>query len=384
MQATASSLPVIDVDAHISEPADLWTSRAPHRLASRVPRIVRSDTGSDQWLVDGRESFGPPGFCVIRRDASKAYGILCLDRFEELHAGASQVAPRLALMDEQGLAAQIVYPNVLGFAGNAIMRVADLELRSFCVTAYNDAMAQLQAEGQRRLYPQFVLPIWDIEASVRELVRCHDQLGLSGFVISDAPETWGLPTLSETSWDPLWAAAQERGLPVNFHIGGGGLGGVSLWRGPALGQPSVIAATSAQLFLGNARAIANLIFSGLLDRFPSLNFVSVESGVGWLPFYLDVCEYQFDENGVTSLKLRPKQYFRRQIYAAYWFERDLRHAVERLGEDNLLFETDFPHPTCVYPGVREHVQASMEGLPERAQRKILYQNAQHLYGITLQ
>jgi predicted TIM-barrel fold metal-dependent hydrolase len=394
MQTSLSGIPVIDVDTHYSEPPDLWTSRAPRKLVDRAPRVVRTPAGVDQWVVDGKHVFGPLGFCVIRKDASKKYGTLCLDTYEELHLGASQAKPRLTFMDEHGLSVQILYPNILGFAGNAIMRLEDLELRNFCVTAYNDGIAQLQAEGEGRLYPQFLLPFWDIDLTVRELVRCSEKLGLTGFVVSDAPETWGLPTLSEAYWDPLWAAAQERGLPVNFHIGGGGSGGVSIWGGVPKVQSSdspgaflssgaKIATASVQAFMANIRCVTNLIFSGLLDRFPRLNFVSVESGVGWLPFHLDLCEYQFDESGVTSLELRPKEYFRRQIYASYWFEHDPRYTIEQLGPDNIMFETDFPHPTCLYPGIREHMQATLGSLDPSVQRKVLFENAQRVYHIPL-
>ena len=144
-----------------------------------------------------------------------------------------------------------------------------------------------------------------------------------------------------------------------------------------------IATLSTQAFLGNQRCITNLIFSGLLDRFPSLDFVSVESGIGWIPFLLDLCEYQFDENGITSLELRPKQYFDRQIYASYWFEGDAATPIEKLGEDNVMFETDFPHPTCLYPGVKQHVQDTLGGLDPRIQRKVLYQTAERVYNLNV-
>jgi predicted TIM-barrel fold metal-dependent hydrolase len=392
MQASLSGLPIIDVDTHFSEPPDLWTSRAPRKFADSAPRVVRTDAGVDQWVVDGKHVFGPLGFCVIRKDASKEYGRLCLDTYDELHPGASQAKPRLAMMDRHGLTVQILYPNILGFAGNAIMRLEDPELRNFCVTAYNDAVADLQREGEGRLFPQFLLPFWDIDLTVRELVRCSEKLGLKGFVLSDAPETWGLPTLSEPYWDPLWAAAQERHLPVNFHIGGGGVGGIAVWGARALASNSpganltngaMIATSSVQSFMSNMRCVTNLIFSGLLDRFPSLDFVSVESGVGWLPFHLELCEYQYDESGVKGLKLRPMEYFHRQIYASYWFESDARYAIERLGEDNIMFETDFPHPTCLYPKVQEQVRKTLGDLEPRVQRKVLYETAQRVYNIEL-
>lgn len=375
----SDAIPVIDVDTHFTEPPDLWTSRAPRRLREAVPRVVRDAQGRDQWVAGGR-GLGPVGYCVVRRDGGKAGGRVTLDRFDEIHPGASDAAARLAVMDEHGIAAQILYPNVLGFTGSFALNIEDVELRTFCVTAYNDAVADVQRQGRGRLFPQAVLPIWDLDAALRELDRCHAELGLSGIVLTDSPETWGLPTLSDPHWDPLWSAAQERRLPINFHIGGGGSIG-TLWTG--MTDAAAIAAMSVFADVGNIRCVTNLIFSGLLDRFPRLNFVSVESGVGWLPFVLELCEYQFDENRVTNLVLRPREYFRRQIYASYWFESDVASAIAKLGDDNLMFETDFPHPTCLYPGVRAHIRASLGGLPESVQHKVLHGTAARLYGIDL-
>ena len=137
--------------------------------------------------------------------------------------------------------------------------------------------------------------------------------------------------------------------------------------------------------MGNMVCLINLIFSGLLDRFPKQKFVSVESGIGWIPFMLQAIEYQMNESmpGGGAMKLRPTEYFRRQIYASFWFENDAARAVQEIGADNVLFETDFPHPTCLYPNVREHAEASLEGLCEADQRKVLYENAARVYQVPL-
>ena len=380
MSASLDELPIIDVDTHFTEPPDLWTSRAPKALADRVPRVETNDHGREQWVVDRDLVLGPVGYCVIRPDGSKANGQVTLDTFADIHPGASDPKARLEVMDSFGITMQVLYPNVLGFTGSFVMNVEDEALRNFCITGYNDAVADLAAAGEGRLLPQAVLPIWDIEAAVRELVRAHDDLGLTGIVLTDSPEVWGCPVLSDRHWDPLWAAAQERGLPVNFHIGGGGPMG-NVWPGPSEG--AWIAAMSTLADMGNMRCITNLIFSGLLDRFPALKFVSVESGIGWIPFLIECAEYQMDENGVTGLELRPREYFERQIFASYWFESDIATALSKLGEDNLMFETDFPHPTCLYPEVRAKVHETVGVLEPRVQRKVLYETAARVYNLEL-
>ncbi len=382
MEESLSRMPIIDMDTHYNEPADLWTSRAPAKLRAAAPRIEAKPGEGRFWVVGDGIRLSLPGLCVIRKDGSKAYGTFSLATPEEMTPAATEVAARLRAMDELGLAIQIVFPNVLGFAGAGIMRVGDRELRDFCITAYNDAAAEMQAESGGRLFPQALLPFWDIDAAARELERAHDRLGLKGFTMIDCPEQWQLPSLCEPYWDPLWARAQERELPCNFHIGSGGLGADVVWKGTPLERS--IPTIASVLFLNNGRCIANLIFSGLLDRFPSLKFVSVESGVGWLPFLLDACEYQMKESvPAGSMKLRPAEYFQRQIYASFWFENDIAGPIAKLGENNVMFETDFPHPTCLYPNPREHVHNALKDLEPRVQRKILHENAQCVYQLRI-
>ncbi|MGE0387386.1 MAG: amidohydrolase family protein [Gammaproteobacteria bacterium] len=379
MQDRLSSMPVIDIDTHWAEAPDTWTARAPARLREVAPRIERNAQGIDQWVVDRDIVLSPVGFCVVKRDSSKLYGRMAVDTYQEMHPGAGVPEERLKVMDGFGLSAQILYPNTLGFAGSWVMKIEDRRLRDFCISGYNDCMAEVQARGNGRLFPQIVVPFWDIGAAVAEIQRCHDRFGMTGVVLTDAPENWGLPSFTQPHWDPLWSTVQERNLPVNFHIGGGFNAGEP-WQG--LHGPGGLATASVTSCLGNIRAMTNLIFSGLLDRYPALKFVSVESGIGWVPFLIEFCEYQYDESAVTHLKLRPTDYFRRNIYASYWFESDAAGVIARLGADNIMFETDYPHPTCLYPGVREKIRQTLGGLAEDVQRKVLYENAARVYGIT--
>lgn len=381
MAFTAQSIKVVDIDSHYTEPADLWTARAPAKYRDQVPHIRTDDRGNEQWVVGGDIPFGPLGFTVVRRDESKAYGTISLTRFQDLDVAAYDPKARLKLLDRLGIHQQIVYPNVAGFGSNRFMAIPDKELRRTCAIVYNDAVAELQAAGENRLFPQAVVPFWDVADAVAEVKRIRD-MGLTGITMTDKPEEFGLPYLNEPHWDPFWATCEELRIPVNFHIGAGGdTFQRSVWR--TLSPQRKLAIGSVALFLDNFRVIVNLIFSGLLERYPTLKFVSVESGIGWIPFVLEACEYQFDETVPTEregLTLRPTEYFRRQIYASFWFE-DFgpRAAIEKIGEDNVMFETDFPHPTCLYPRAQEHITEVLADLDDRVRRKVLRDTAVELY-----
>ena len=136
-----------------------------------------------------------------------------------------------------------------------------------------------------------------------------------------------------------------------------------------------------------------LIGLGVCHRFPQLNFVSVESGVGWLPFYISSFDWQWRNTGVVhehpEYDLLPSEYFRRQIYGCFWFEGDTaRDAIDILGPHNILFETDFPHTTSLTPGPasasptpREHLAREFADLPESSLRAILHDNAARIYHV---
>jgi predicted TIM-barrel fold metal-dependent hydrolase len=139
----------------------------------------------------------------------------------------------------------------------------------------------------------------------------------------------------------------------------------------------------------------DIILSGMCHRFPKLNFVSVESGVGWVPFVLEALDWQWLNSGCQKehpeMDLLPSEYFKRQCYACFWFEEDsARKAIESIGADNLLYETDFPHPTSMSPGPnsvalmpKDFVEANLSSLPEDDLLKVLQTNSAKLYHVTV-
>ena len=142
------------------------------------------------------------------------------------------------------------------------------------------------------------------------------------------------------------------------------------------------------LYINNAAVIGNMIYSGVLERFPTLQFVSVESGVGWIPFVLQALDYQVEEmttGAVAHLSMKPSDYFRRQFHSCFWFERQgIAEAIAVLGWEHLLFETDFPHPTCTYPDGLEFAAAALATIDDaEVRRGIMGANAARLYGIAL-
>jgi predicted TIM-barrel fold metal-dependent hydrolase len=294
-----------------------------------------------------------------------------------------------------------------------VFAIKDEQQRRTVLQVYNDFLVDLQAESGGRLLPQALLPIWDMNFAIREMTRLLDQ-GIRGFTLSDKPELLGLPELPQPYFAPLWELFNESGAAANFHIGAGARaedmeamrssryeddphrGGPrqdppavvdSYWR--SFGPQRRLAVHATQMQLSNMRIITNLCASNLFDRYPKLKIVSAESGIGWIPYLLESLEFQLDEM-VTEPReeeiqqRRPTEYFRDHMYVMFWFEQYApANMLEAIGVNNVLIETDIPHPTCLYPGTREHIEKVLAGVPPPIQQRILQDNAAELYRIEL-
>jgi predicted TIM-barrel fold metal-dependent hydrolase len=387
MSSTLSQLFVVDADSHWSEPADLFTRLAPPDLKDRVPHHEVID-GERVWVMDGVPIGHAIAGAVIGADGHKAPAAESLSVWmvEEAHPGAYDPKARIGVLDRFGINAQVIFPSTIGLGGQALGSVADQDLCRMSVQIYNDGMAEIQEQSGDRLLPMPLMPAWDIDLCVAEAKRVA-AMGARGVNMTSDPQDLGAPDLAHPAWDPFWATCAELQLPVHYHIGASVTGmtfyGKYFW--PSQAEGTKLAIGGSLLFIGNARVVTNLILAGTFDRHPDLKCVSVESGIGWIPFILETLDYEMYENApdeLAKLKKAPSEYFRSNLYATFWFENNrnkLPDLVEAVGEDCILFETDFPHPTCLYPDPLETVEAKMATLTPEARTKILGENARRLY-----
>jgi len=156
----------------------------------------------------------------------------------------------------------------------------------------------------------------------------------------------------------------------------------------AYGKMAAFTELAVDIFLRNGLQLNDLLMSGVLARYPQIKFVSVESGIGWIPFMLEALDYQFRGNSVAEehpeFDRLPSEYFARNVYACYWFEQTApRRLIDKIGVDNVLFETDFPHPTSLYgEEVHARIKDGLSDCEESVRRKILWDNSQKLYKVT--
>ena len=377
---------VIDADTHITEPPDLFSSRLPAKYLERAPRVTADPvTGNEVWEVGDRHPITPVGHSAVAGwpepfPAAPA-------SFAEVPKAAHDPHARLEYMDSLRIWAMALYPNVGGFGSQSFLNLGDPDLMLACVHAYNDFLTDWCALDPNRLIAISAMPFWDVEASVREIERCA-KAGHKGVLFSGAPQDHGMPSLASPHWNPLWECAQAHDLPVSFHIGSGEFtnSGWSPERIALYGPGGINAQTSIGLFLENGRQIVDLLFSGVLPRYPDLKFISVESGIGFIPFLLEAADHTFEYGQVATQRpeftLKPSEYFARQVYACYWFEEYAPgQMLDKIPVDNVLFETDYPHPVCLYGDVRERIEKGLGNAKHEVRRKLLFDNAAGLYKI---
>ncbi|CAO5152807.1 Amidohydrolase [Frankia sp. AiPs1] len=391
MVKLAENLRVLDADAHMTERHDLFTERAPKGYEDRVPHVEHID-GVDMWVVDGR-TFGKAGSGGTIDHDGKKHPFRASQggswTINDVHPAAWNPVERLRLMDELGIYTQVLYPNEIGIGGQNLRNsVKDEVILRLCIELYNDAMAEVQEQSGNRLLPMPIMPAWDIASCVREAERCA-AMGARGVNMTADPQDSGSPDLGDPAWDPFWAVCAGLNLPVHFHIGASQTSlvyfGTTFW--PSQDDYVKPAIGGASLFQNNSRLLLNSAYSGIFDRHPNLKMVSVESGIGWIPFMLEAMDYELKENApawTDKLNKLPSEYFRDNWYATFWFETgrgDLQHLIDQIGEDNIMFETDFPHPTSLHPNPLEIVAETIATLRPETQRKVMGENGAKLYRV---
>ena len=419
MAQLADRIPVVDADSHVSEPPDMWLGRLPRKWHDLAPRVEHDDPlFGDIWLI-GDRNVGP---VWINAPAGWKELFPSHPRVqEEVDPAAYDPVARAQRLDEFGIAAQVLYPNVLGFHLKTLLAVGDRAFHLACFRAYNDFLSEFAEAAPNRFVPITSIPFFDLDASLSEIERCARD-GHKGILFANAPENVGLPALRDPHWDPLFKLAEEAGLSINFHIGFAAAATAASRNDTKVNPPtegesqpdatksadeefmqrlfesgfqSILAdlvKTTVMGFMSNANAITELIVSGLCERYPRLNFVSVESGFGYVPYLIEALDWQWVNYGAAKAHtgwLLPSEYFRRQIYSTFWFEQQALSAMVERYPDNTMFETDFPHPTCIAPGpasltdsARNVIEANLGGLDESLVRKLVSENAARVYGIT--
>ncbi len=305
---------------------------------------------------------------------------------------------RLKDLEADGIVAEVIYPNTIPpFYPEHSLKVqmpgateGDLELRWAGLRAHNRWLADFcaAAPGRRAGIAQIMLH--DIDAAVAEIEWAAEAGMGGGILLPGAPPGSGLEPLYSAAYEPVWSACEAAGLPVNHHSGS---------AVPAMGdQPIEQVVFMLEVTWWAHRALWHLIFSGVMERHPDLQFVFTEQGTAWLPETLGTLdffwgrmqsavgsqEYEWGHPVVADLSLRPSEYWARQCQVGSSFMRPaeaaLRHAV---GLDKVMWGSDYPHKEASFPYSREALRLSFAGVDPGEVQQMVGANAARVYGFDL-
>jgi uncharacterized protein len=376
---------IVDCDTHFTEPPDLWTANAPAGMKDKMPHVKRID-GADRWFI-GDKDFGSIGGNVIDKDHNKLLGRLAFRNYDQIIPGSYSVKPRLAEMDAMGVWAQICFQNGGVTQAGSLVALNDEQLAISVVQIFNDACADRLKESGGRINGMGTLPYWNKDVLNKEMRRIVD-IGVKGIVLPDRPERLSEGYIGRDGkvnpfWEEVFDICNATGLPINFHLNASLDANSAIWDNLGFDQRLPIHALIHHV--GCAATMSNIMVSGLLDKYPNLKIGLIESGAGWVPFWLEAMEHQLDEFRTKEnrgLQMRPKEYFKKHFWVTFWFESFApKHMLEEIGMDRLLFETDFPHPTSLYPGVQAKLVEIMKDHDYATRKRVLESNAVELYNL---
>ncbi|PYN04347.1 MAG: amidohydrolase [Candidatus Rokuibacteriota bacterium] len=377
---------LISGDNHIDLtylPTDLWSSQAPGKWKLMVPRVEELEDGL-HWFVDAQDkgmwNGVGPGFLKYQRGMFGHIDEMRDIGFEWDYRRGAKPRPttpelRLADLDRDGIDAEVVYGCLMI---NDL--IGDAAMRAWADRMYNDWAADFaKRSNPERVFPLAIIPNTDPVEAAAEVRRCA-KLGLRG---GDLAFKRMSPPLYHDGWFPLWEAAAECRFPIAFHSTG-----FKALRAPDTPEMEKQYFTqwrlvrSALFQLDTMEVLVSILASGACEKYPDFNFVLGESGVTWLPYVFDRLDTEYQDRARSlGFSLKPSDYFRRQGYVTYQQDQYLEPIIPLIGEDNIIWGADYPHPDCIWPNSHSTLEKNLGGLPERVQRKITRDNAAKLYRI---
>jgi len=358
---------VVDADGHVVEPRACW-SDVPDAFR---PRIERDAHGFEHVVVDDTEILAVP-LGTLATPGARFSDPASFRALEEAHPGGWDPVARLSDMDVEGIDQAVLFPSV----GLYFWALDDAAAAVPIARAYNDWLASYCGANPGRLFGAAMLPVQDPAAAAAELRRAHDELGFKAAFVRPNPCCGR--SLSDPAYEALWDAAEETQTAVAVHEG-------SSVIVPTLGadrpfNPLVLHAVSHPF--EEMLACAQLIAFGVLDRHPGLRVVFLESGGGWVPFWMERLDEQAESFGgfCPDLRLAPSEYFARQCWVSYEIdERTLPALAPFIGERRIVWGSDYPHHDATFPGALDTLRRTLAPLPAAVQAMVLGSNAAELY-----
>jgi len=368
---------LVSVDDHVVEPpsmTEFFEDRVPAKFKGRVPRVVRRADGTDAWLIEGQE-ITTFGLNAVQGRPPEDWGEDPAN-FDQVRPGCYDIHERVRDMDVNGVLASLCFSSWPGLGGQFFAQSDDTEYVGAMLRAYND----WHIEEWCGTYPGRFIPLtlsgftmgaaWMAEEIRRVADKgCH--------AVSFHPETYrfGTPDLHGDDWDPAWQACQDCDTVMVFHFGGH----------PRFMPRSPFDVIPHSMPFQTAIFAAELLWSPVLRKFPTVKVALAEGGIGWVPYFLEKADFVYDHHhrwtGADFGDKLPSQVFREHVQTCFIDDETGLRNRDHIGVDTLTWEADYPHSDSTWPQSPETVMKSLvaAALSDAEIDKVTWQNACRWY-----
>lgn len=358
---------MVSTDGHVQEPADLWSTRMDSKYKDRLPGVSVNPKGDKFQKTEG--------FRPLRIRNIEFAG-------EDKLRNRSGTTPeeRIADLAADGVDAEILFPN----KGLTIWATPDAKFSQEMCKVYNDWAWEVFSDYNDVLSPMACIAAADIEGAIAEIERSAEK-GFRGLALPCKP-VWGSPNHTDLNYnlpefDPLWRVIEDTGLPMTFHVSTG--------RDPrtSRGNGGAIINYAVHSLAPTMEPIANLCASGVLERYPTLKFGSVEAGIGWVAWALSAMDEAYKKHHMfvrPKLEMLPSEYFKRNGFATFQEDKPgLDLAREHGLVNNFMWANDYPHHEGTWPHSAAAIERTMGNLDDDERAAILGLNAARVFGFTI-
>lgn len=368
--------PVVSVDDHAMEPLSVFEDRVPAAMKDRMPQYSFDEEGVPWWQVDSARfpiiiGNGAAGRVAAEWGATPA-------RYDEFRAGVIDPAARLHDMDMCGIWASQCFGSIpWGFAGSRFARMKDQEAGRAAMRAYNDyVLEEWCAAAPDRYIPCQYAWLPDPEIAAADIHR-NAERGFKAVSFSENPHVaLGFPDIYDPYWDPFFQACEETETVVNLHVGSSGVAQM-----PSPSSPSEV---WVALFPVSAiSAVIDWIYARIPLKYPNIKIALSEGGASWVPMVRERLRRAYRQRDASAVwgphDPDPVEVMQRNFFFCSIEDPSAMEQIDKIGERNLMIETDYPHQDTTWPTVQSLLREQMAGLAPQTVRRVCYQNACELY-----
>jgi predicted TIM-barrel fold metal-dependent hydrolase len=352
---------IFSADNHISVADDIFYERFPEELKGAAPRI---------WYEDGAYMVGMKGKAWTGGDFGRV-----LMQYDDLAGAASNnIEARIRELAEDGIDRELAFPNAV----LALFHYPDKSLRERVFRIYNEHIADLQERSKGHFYGVGLINWWDPKGT-RSTLEELKSLGLKTFLLPLNPgkdDEGNIYDYGSTDMDAVWDEIEAAGIPVSHHIG------ETPPKTPCQHNSVVV---GMMVNVDSFREqFAKYVFSGILDRHPSLKIGWFEGGIAWVPTALQDAEhmlasYRHMFNHELSHDVR--HYWSEHMCASFMVDTLGLELIDKIGEDNVMWSSDYPHNESTFGYSEKSLKTVVDAVGQEAATKIVSTNIKNFLGV---